>query len=72
MNNNLQPPLGVLISNARSQILGVVNQIQLPPALIESVLTSLIADLRNQEMIEMTGYISQLSGIEKEEGGEDG
>lgn len=70
MSNN-QPPLGVLISNARSQILGVVNQIQLPPTLIESVLTSVIADLRNQEMIEMTGYISQLNE-EKEEGGEDG
>lgn len=71
MNNN-QPPLGVLISNARSQILGVVNQIQLPPALIESALTSVIADLRNQQMIEMTGYICQLNEEEKEEGGKDG
>ena len=71
MNNN-QPPLGVLISNARSQILGVVNRIQLPPALIESVLTSVIADLRNQQMIEMTGYIGQLNEEEKKEGGEDG
>ena len=70
MNNN-QLPLGVLISNARSQILGVVNQIQLPPALIESVLTSVIADLRNQQMIEMTGYIGQLNE-EKKEGDEDG
>lgn len=66
-----QPPLGVLMNNARSQILGVVNQIQLPPALIESILTSVIADLRNQEMIEMTEYISQLNEKEKEEGGED-
>ena len=71
MNNN-QPPLGVLISNARSQILGVVNQIQLPPALIESVLTSVIADLRNQQMIEMSGYIGRLNEEEKKEGGEDG
>ena len=70
MSNN-QPPLGVLISDARSQILGVVNQIQLPPTLIESVLTSVIADLRNQQMIEMTGYIGQLNK-EKKEGGEDG
>ena len=69
--NNTQVPLGVLISNARSQILGIVNQIQLPPALIESVLTSVIADLRNQELIEMTGYIGQLNE-EKKEGGEDG
>ena len=69
--NNIQAPLGVLISNARSQILGIVNQIQLPPALIESVLTSVIADLRNQELIEMTGYIGQLNE-EKKEGGEDG
>ena len=69
--NNIQAPLGVLISNARSQILGIVNQIQLPPALIESVLTSVIADLRNQQMIEMTGYIGQLNE-EKKEGGEDG
>lgn len=70
MNNN-QPPLGVLISNARSQILGIVNQIQLPPALIESALMSVIADLRNQQMIEMTGYIGQLNK-EKKEGDEDG
>lgn len=69
--NNFQAPLGVLISNARSQVLGLVNQIQLPPALIESVLTSVIADLRNQEMIEMTGYIGQLNEVEKKEGGED-
>lgn len=70
--NNIQAPLGVLISNARSQILGIVNQIQLPPALIESALTSVIADLRNQQMIEMTGYIGQLNEEEKKEGGEDG
>lgn len=71
MNNNTQAPLGVLMATARSQILGVVNQIQLPPALIESVLTAIVADLRNQQMIEMTGYIGQLSE-EKKEGDEDG
>ena len=69
--NNTQAPLGVLMANARSQILGVVNQIQLPPALIESVLTAIVADLRTQELIESANHIGQLEQQEKE-GDEDG
>lgn len=57
MNN---PPIDILIQETKAQILTLINNTGLPSALIDPILSSVLADIRSQSNLEMLNHIKAL------------
>lgn len=64
MENKTTQSLCFMIENARKEMIIAVNRViektNLPPYLIEGILTGILADIRNQKVAELTEEIVSL------------
>lgn len=55
-----QQPIEILYAEVRQKIIVTLNSSGLSPAMLDSLLCEVLADIRNQENLEMLNYVKKL------------
>lgn len=63
-----QPPIEVLCSEIKQQIIDIINQAGMPPILIDSLLCSILSDVRSEEIYTLLNYSKTIQTEAKETG----
>jgi len=66
-----EQPIEVLISSVKQQLVILINNCGLPPSIIDAILCSVLAEVRNQETLELFNYIKKLESEQKKKEGEE-
>ena len=56
----MNPPLSVMVQEAKARVLTVINDMSLPAEMADLVLTSVLSDVRGQLTLEMLNYSKQI------------
>lgn len=60
-----QPPIEVLCSDIKQQIINIINQAGMPPIVIDSLLCSVLAEVRNEEIYTLLNYSKKIQAEAK-------
>lgn len=54
------PPIDILIHETKAKILTAINKSGLPPALLDPIISSILADVRGQSNLDMLNYVESI------------